>query len=125
MPPDTPVSNGPVAALVQVRPEPPGRFTAQVVGLPDIHATAITPEEAVELVRAILAQWLASGRLSAIAIPAWEASPSGSSAARNDPLEQEFLEDLARYRKEDLERTLREDEQKDEGCSSTSSTPTT
>ena len=40
----------------------------------------------------------------------------------NDPLEQEFLEELARLRREDLERTLREDDQE---CSSSSSTPTT
>jgi hypothetical protein len=40
----------------------------------------------------------------------------------NDPLEQEFLEELARLKREDLERTLREDGQE---CSNSSSTPTT
>ena len=40
----------------------------------------------------------------------------------NDPLEQEFVEELARLRREDLERTLREDSQE---CSNSSSTPTT
>jgi hypothetical protein len=40
----------------------------------------------------------------------------------NDPVEHEFVEELARRRREDLEQTLREDGQE---CSSSSSTPTT
>jgi hypothetical protein len=40
----------------------------------------------------------------------------------NDPLAQEFMEELARRRREDLEQTLREDGQK---CLDSSSTPTT
>ena len=40
----------------------------------------------------------------------------------NDLLEQEFVEELARHTREDLERTLREDDQE---CSNSSSTPTT
>jgi hypothetical protein len=39
----------------------------------------------------------------------------------NDPAEIEFREELARLKREDLERTLREDEE----CSNSSSTPTT
>ena len=39
----------------------------------------------------------------------------------NDPQVQEFVEELARRRREDLEQTLREDEE----CSNSSSTPTT
>jgi hypothetical protein len=39
----------------------------------------------------------------------------------NDPAEKEFREELARLKREDLERTLREDEE----CSNSSSTPTT
>jgi hypothetical protein len=39
----------------------------------------------------------------------------------NDPAEKEFREELARIKREDLERTLREDEE----CSNSSSTPTT
>ena len=39
----------------------------------------------------------------------------------NDPLEREFVEELARRRREDLEQTLREDDQE---CSNSSSTPT-
>jgi len=40
----------------------------------------------------------------------------------NDPLAQEFMGELARRRREDLEQTLREDGQE---CSNSSSTPTT
>jgi hypothetical protein len=40
----------------------------------------------------------------------------------NDPVEHEFVEELARRRRQDLEQTLREDGQE---CSSSSSTPTT
>jgi hypothetical protein len=40
----------------------------------------------------------------------------------NDPVEQEFVKELARRRREDLEQTLREDGQE---CSTTSSTPIT
>jgi hypothetical protein len=40
----------------------------------------------------------------------------------NDPLEQEFLEELARLRREDYERAAREDDQE---CSNSSSTRTT
>jgi hypothetical protein len=40
----------------------------------------------------------------------------------NDPMEQEFMAELARMRREDLEQTLREYELE---CSNSSSTPTT
>jgi hypothetical protein len=43
----------------------------------------------------------------------------------NDPLEKEFLEDLKRFREEDLQRTLQEYELEDRACSDSSSTPTT
>jgi hypothetical protein len=40
----------------------------------------------------------------------------------NDPIEQEFMEELARQRREDLEQTLQGDGQE---CSNSSSTPIT
>jgi hypothetical protein len=43
----------------------------------------------------------------------------------NDPSEKKFLEDLKRFREEDLERTLREYELEDRACSDSSSTPST
>jgi hypothetical protein len=42
---------------VVVRPEPAGGFTAVSVGAPEIHAEAATAQEAVERVRAELANW--------------------------------------------------------------------
>jgi hypothetical protein len=109
--------------LVLVRPEPPGQYTAQLVGLPEMRATAATREEAVRQVGHELNQWLASGRLVAIEAPQENPALKGFGRAdAGDPLEQEFLEDLARFRQEDLEHTLREH---DQGCPGSSSTPTT
>jgi uncharacterized protein YoaH (UPF0181 family) len=110
--------------LVQVGQDGAGRCTAQVVGIPELQATAGTRAEAIEQVRSLLAQRLSSGQLVALAV----ASPMPQKApgwAKDDPLEQEFLEELARRRQEDFERTLREYEEEDRACSDTSSTPTT
>ncbi|HWG42273.1 MAG TPA: hypothetical protein VN688_05755 [Gemmataceae bacterium] len=111
---------------VVVRPEPPGQFTARVVGLPELQATAATREEALQHIRDTLAQWIASGELIALSIP--PANPLLNFSGwidPNNPLEQEFLQEMARQKAEDLERTLREYEQEDRECSNSSSTPTT
>jgi hypothetical protein len=110
--------------LVQVGQDGAGRCTAQVVGLPELQATADSRAEAIDQVRALLAERLASGQLVALPVapPIPQVTPGW---ADNDPLEQEFLQELARRRQEDLERTLREYEEEDRGCSATSSTPTT
>jgi hypothetical protein len=110
--------------LVQVIADAAGRYTAQVVGLHELQASAITRAEALERVRDLLAQRLASGQLVALPIAA-PTPPKAPGWAKDDPLEQEFLEDLAGRREEDLEQTLRNYEQEDQGCSDTSSTPTT
>jgi len=105
------------------RLEPSGQFTAQVVGVPQLRATAATRAEAIEKVRAMVSDWLASGQLIAIEVPC--PNPLLHFSAHldaNDPLEQEFVEELARRRREDLEQAMREDAQK---CSNSSSTPTT
>jgi hypothetical protein len=120
MKPEPLAANGSAAHLVLVRPEPPGQFTAHVVGLPELHSTAGSREEAIRQVRARLGDWLASGRLVVVETPhpnpllQW---PGHNDP--NDPLEKEFLEDLARFRQKDLERTLQECDQE---CSSSSST---
>jgi hypothetical protein len=109
--------------LIRVRTEPSGRFTAQVVGLPELQASAATREEAVRQVEAQLQDWLASGQLVAVPI-AWgnPLMQSFGTIDPNDPNEQAFLDELARMKREDLEQTLREYEQ---SCPSSSSTPTT
>jgi hypothetical protein len=95
------------------------------VGLPEIQATAATREEALSQVRDAAAAWLSSGELIALPIPPRPSLRKPTGWADDDVLEMEFLDELARLRREDLERTLREDAENDAGCSSTSSTPTT
>jgi hypothetical protein len=112
--------------LIVVRPEPPGQFTAQAVGLPEIQATAATREEALQHVRTILDEWIASGQL--VALPMFLVHPLRNFSGwidPNDPGEKVFLEELARLKAEDLERTLREYAEEDQQCSGSSSTPTT
>jgi hypothetical protein len=123
MPLSSAVHNGAIQQWVVVRPEPPGQFTARALGLADIFATAVTKEETLARVRAIMADLLASGQLVAIDVP-WQ-NPLLSWSGRadpNDPNEKAYLDELARLRQEDLERTLRE---LDQECSNSSSTPTT
>jgi hypothetical protein len=99
----------PIEHLVVVRPDS-GRYTAQLAGVPEIQATAATPEEAVRQVNTTAQEWLASGRLVAITLSRpgpWLKPPPPKDP--NDPLEREYLDELARLRKEDLEKTCRED----------------
>jgi hypothetical protein len=115
--------NGTLQHWVVIRPEAADQFTAQVVGLPELRVTAATREEALQQVRALLNEWLASGQLVPVEVP--PSNPLLSFHGHldpKDPVEQEFLEELARLRREDLERTLREYDQE---CPSSSSTPTT
>jgi hypothetical protein len=113
------------APLVQVRGEPPGQFTAQVPGIAELSATATTREQAVGQLRRVIAAWLSSGRLVALPVSVPSAPIRPPNWAKEDPLEQEFMEELARIRQIDFELTLREYEQEDRACPSSSSTPTT
>jgi hypothetical protein len=93
------VRNGHCQQWVILRPEPPGQFTAQVVGLPEIHAVAPTREEAVGRVRAALGDWLASGRLIPVELSSenpWVELPGHTEP--NDPCELIHPEGLARSR---------------------------
>jgi hypothetical protein len=116
-------SNGIPQHWVIIRPEPPGQITAQVLGLPELRATASTREEAMQQVRVLLSQWLAAGQLVPLAVPG--PNPLLNFSGHLDPndlLEQEFVNEMARRHQEDLECTLRED---DPECSNSSSTPIT
>src|SRR5262249_54444816 len=109
---DSATTNGALAQLIRVRPEPTGQFTAQAVGLPELRATAATREEAVQQVCALLGQWLASGELQAVSVlPVPAVMKLFGHADPDDPDEQAYVEELARQRREDLERTLRENHQ--------------
>jgi hypothetical protein len=115
--------NGTVQHWVVGQTESSGQFTAQVVGLPELRATAPTRAEALEQIRAMLTEWLATGHLMSIEVP--RPNPLLHFAGHldpHDPLEQEFVEELARRRREDLDQTLREEGQE---CPNSSSTPTT
>lgn len=91
-----------------VRPEPAGQFTAQLLGVPELHATAASRDEAIEQLRARILEWIALGQLVPI-----EVLPKEHPVLRfrgwvdpNDPDEQAYLQELARLKAEDLERTL-------------------
>src|SRR5262245_10691310 len=109
MNPTLPPAASAFSSLVVVRAEPSGQYTAQAVGIPEIRVTAATREEAIQQVRATLGEWLRSGQLVSVDLPrqsSWPMLPRRVDP--NDPLEQEYLEELARAKREDLERTLRE-----------------
>ena len=108
--------------LIIVRAEPPGQFTAEAVGIPEIRATSTSRESAIQQVRGTLAEWLTKGQLESVVVPDPNPVLKYAGWAKNDPLYDEYLEELARARQEDLERTLKEYEQE---CSDSSSTPTT
>ena len=110
----------PLAYLVRVRSEPAGQFTAETIGLPDLRATADTREAAVERVRVLLNQRLASGELvlvtpDAAVVPAPGQHRRFAGHSKDDPDFDQYLEEIRRFRQE-------ADQQE---SSSSSSTPTT
>jgi hypothetical protein len=112
--------------LVVVRPEPSGQYTAEALGLPELRATCASREEAINRVRLQLCQWFASGQLVQVELD--KENPYLQNFPRidpNDPGEKIYLEELERFRREDLERTLREYEAEEQACSNSSSTPIT
>ena len=66
---EEPPAFSPASCLVRVIEEPDGRFTARLVGEPDLFATSATAEEAVERLRARLQEEVNWGRLLAIELP--------------------------------------------------------
>lgn len=126
MPPSNTVHHESLRHWIVVCPEPAGQFTAQLLGLPELSATAASREEAIEQVRARILEWIALGQLVPVEMPKehpllrWFGHIDP-----NDPDEQAYLEELARLKAEDLERTLREYAEEDQQCSGSSSTPTT
>ncbi|MHB1422953.1 MAG: type II toxin-antitoxin system HicB family antitoxin [Gemmataceae bacterium] len=99
---------------VVVRPEPSGQFTAQVMGLPEVRATAASRSEALQQIGAVLAQWIASGNLTPLAVPRGDLPRDWPGHDPADPMEQEFLADLERFRREDLEDLARLGQRQDQ-----------
>lgn len=88
----------PPACLIRVRAEPPGQFTAEAVGLPELHATADTREEAIGRVCELLNQGLAAGDLVAVAPQPARRRFAGH--AKDDPSFDQYLEEIRRYREQ-------------------------
>jgi hypothetical protein len=123
MPPSNTVHHESLCQWIVVRPEPAGQFTAQ---LPELTVTAASRDEAIAQIRGRILESIALGQLVPLEIPkehplvrfhGW--------IDPNDPGEKIYLEELARLKAEDLERTLREYAEEDDQCSGSSSTPTT
>jgi len=86
---------GPLAA---VRSEPGGRWTAEVVGLPDVCVTSDTREKTLEQVQLLLQERVASGQLVPLSLTNPLAPQAGW--AKDDPTYPEFLDEMRRYRDE-------------------------
>jgi hypothetical protein len=89
--------------LIHVRPEPPGQFTAVVVGIPELRATAATRRQAIEQVERLLAEAVVSGELVLVDVPEPNPLLKWAGWTKDDPNHQIYLEELARLRREDLE----------------------
>jgi hypothetical protein len=109
--------------LVTVSENTPGGVTAQVVGLPELSATAPTREEALKRLRFALQEWQAQGRLTTLEIPLENPLLKWAGHAKDDPMFEEYLEEIRRYREEVDRREQQEFEA--QSCSNISSTPTT
>jgi|SRR5947207_926101 len=116
------VPPGTLSVLVRVSSDDKGRFTAQVVGLPEIQATATRREEAVESVRSTVAAWIASGQLLPLDVPAGNPLLLWAGWAKDDPDYDDFREEIRRQR-EALDKAAEDAEAGP--CSDTSSIPAT
>lgn len=119
----TPSTNPLVSCVVRVRPEPPGQFTAQPLGLPELHATAATREEAVEQVRLLLRQELGSGSLLSVDVARENPLMSLFGIGKDDPDLEGYLEEIRKFR-EEMDRQGEHGSDTGE-CSDICSTPTT
>jgi hypothetical protein len=116
----------PLQYPVVVRPVASGQYTAEAVGLPEVRATCADRTEAIHRVQLTLCEWIASGQLVQVELLQAKHVPLQFPPVNpNDPDEIAFREELERYRRQDLERTLLEYELEDKKCSNSSSTPTT
>jgi hypothetical protein len=119
----TPPAIDPASCLVRVLQEPDGRFTARVLGEPDLAATSATAEEAVEQLRGRLQEEVNWGRLFAIELPQRNPLMERFGSAKDDATFDEYLEEIRKFR-EEMDRLEGRDLGPDE-CSNTSLTPTT
>src|SRR5437016_5058191 len=93
----------PTRHLIAVRPEPPGSYTAYIMGIADLRASALTEVEAVEQAKRLLTEWLASARLVQVTVPAPPVAsplPSGVGHDQDEAEHQLYLDEIRRYRQE-------------------------
>jgi hypothetical protein len=119
----SPPAVSPASCLVRIVAEPDGRFTARLVGEPDLSATSAAAEEALEQLRARLQFEVNAGQLLAIELPRQNPVLERAGYAKDDPEFEEYLEEIRKYR-EEVDRREGRFLDSDE-CSDTSLTPTT
>src|SRR6266540_3842232 len=95
----------PVAYLVRVQGTPAGPFTVEVVGLPELRATADTREAAIEQVQILLNQRIASGELVVVTPDGNGAAPQSSGRrfaghSKDDPDFDQYVEEIRRFREQ-------------------------
>jgi hypothetical protein len=112
-----------LGALVVIDSEAPDRVAAQLVGLPELHVTAPTREEALKRLEELVREWLNSGRLAALDLPAENPLMKWFGYARNDPEFTGYLEEIRRQREDGTDNPHAETD--DTGCSGSCLTPTT
>jgi hypothetical protein len=115
--------SSPASHRVQVRPEPKGLFTAALLGLSDLSATASTREDAVDQLRILIQQEVESGSLVTVEIHQENPLMSRFGWADKDPSFDDYLNEIRKFREDVDRRDLRDSGSAE--CSDTSSTPTT
>ena len=98
--PSQTVSSESLHHWIVVRPEPAGQFTAQLLGLPELSATAASRDEAIAQVRARILEWLEEGRLALVETPKENPLLKWFGWAKDDPDYDVFLAEMRRYREE-------------------------
>ena len=91
---------------VIVRPESPGKFSAEPVGMPELRAEADNADEAVAQVQRALTQW--TGSVVQVPVRVSGAGVRGllelAGHAKDDPDFDAYLDEIRRYRQEADER---------------------
>jgi hypothetical protein len=116
-------SSPPSSCLVRISPGQDGQVTAELLGAPDIQATAPSQEVAVEQLRRLLQQQVNLGSLVSVEIPQQHPLARRAGVWKDDPSFDDFLEEIRKYREEE-DRRAGYVPDTDE-CPDTSSTPTT
>jgi hypothetical protein len=91
-----------------VREDAEGQYTAGVVGLPEVRARSTTEEAALEEARRLLTEWVARVRFVQVQVVVPLRMPLeglGGGIDPNDSAEKEYLEILAQFKREDLDKT--------------------